>query len=527
MNHDDFYRMDPLLDRFDRDWNSGLRPKIEDVLYANSEVDESELLQELMLIELEYRRKAKEAISPSDYVERFPSHQLTIFALFTQLEDVDKGTEPTLSLPAQWRRRKDEAAPRQMKIGPYDLERILGSGAFGEVWLGKRHGKLATTEVAIKIPRTSEQTCRILQEEAGSWVRASGHPNVVPIIEADIYDGQMAIVSEYVEGGTLAAMLEREGRLPEEGAVEIAIGILCGLEYLHARGIVHRDLKPANVLLQHGIPRVTDFGLAQTDVSATGIAGTPSYMAPEAFVGHCSVATDLWSVGIILYELLTDHTPFQADELCHLVDIIRYHSPLPLTGLVSAELSRIILKALEKEPSNRFRSAADMRASLSDYRRRLGQQEPGSSKAPLARHRSITVTGTMQVEPSRVRKRLTEVLNPYLAPLTTWYTGSYGIVDEQAAEILVDQKQRMYFVGYSNTDVSATASKLIAEHEVPFIDAEHEDVPPEWDAPSQRDIFFATKSDLVILVWDGQSHGTERLLLWLKKHQRDHLVVYI
>src|SRR5262245_41294823 len=115
------------------------------------------------------------------------------------------------------------------------------------------------------MPRDIESDLEALAREARIWVQASGHPNVLPVIEADVYDGQIAIVSEYAAGGSLSAWLRQQpGRLPVLAkAIEMATGILSGLSHLHSKGIVHRDLKPANILLQGDIPRLTDFGLAR------------------------------------------------------------------------------------------------------------------------------------------------------------------------------------------------------------------------------------------------------------------------
>lgn len=193
-------------------------------------------------------------------------------------------------------------------IGPYKLIRPLGRGASGEVWFGQRHGELATTDVAIKVlPHIAVSS---VIREAQTWVRASGHPNVVPIIEADIYGGIPVIVSECIPAGSLAD--NHQVHSPRE-IIDLLLGILSGLEHLHARGIIHRDLKPSNILMQEGMPRLTDFGLSRpndTVVNSGRMGGTPAYMAPEAFNGDRSVQSDLWSVGVILFQLLCGRLPY-------------------------------------------------------------------------------------------------------------------------------------------------------------------------------------------------------------------------
>ncbi len=149
-------------------------------------------------------------------------------------------------------------------LGPYTLVRLLGRGAWGQVWPDERRTALAVTRVALKLPLADAVELAAIRKEATIWAQASGHPNVLPIIEADIYDGRVVIVSEYAPDGSLVDWLARHGgrvALPE--AVNMLDGILAGLEQLHSRRIVHRDLKPANVLLQGDTPRLADFGIAR------------------------------------------------------------------------------------------------------------------------------------------------------------------------------------------------------------------------------------------------------------------------
>lgn len=255
------------------------------------------------------------------------------------------------------------------RVGPYTLLRPLGQGTFGVVWLAEKRSSLATTQVAIKFPLAAGLDLAAVKNEAEVWVRASGHPNVLPVIEADIYDGHVAIVTEYATDGSLAAWLTRHWR-PEsamECAVALCSGILSGLAHLHSRGLVHRDLKPANVLLQGEVPRIADFGLArilQSVDQTCSIGGTPAYMAPEAWEGIRSERTDLWSVGVILYELLAGRRPFLEDELAEVRQAVLTHEPAPLPASIPTELVAVVRKALSKDPAARFQSAIEMRTDL-------------------------------------------------------------------------------------------------------------------------------------------------------------------
>jgi hypothetical protein len=252
-------------------------------------------------------------------------------------------------------------------LGPYKLIRRIGKGSFGVVWLAEKRSAIASTNVALKIPSEDAVDLDAVRHEASVWVSASGHPNVLPIIEADVYDGHVVIVSEYAPDGTLADWLERNGGLPPiDEATEIVLGILAGLQHLHKRGIIHRDLKPENILLQGDIPRLADFGIARVLKATSNTAatsGTPFYMPPEAFDGKRSEHADIWSVGVIFYQLLAGRLPFKGDGMTALMGAIISKEPAPIPGC-PPQLWPIIQKALAKDPDKRFASAGEMRNAL-------------------------------------------------------------------------------------------------------------------------------------------------------------------
>ncbi len=260
----------------------------------------------------------------------------------------------------------------QLQIGPYTLVRLLGRGGFGEVWLAEKPGALLTPRVALKLPLDPNPDLEAVKREARVWLQASGHPNVLPVQDAQIYEGQVVIVSEYAAGGSLASWLEQSGgKAPSvKEAIAMATGILAGLEYLHAltpEPIIHRDLKPDNVLLQGGLPRLTDFGISRvlkTTDQTQYASGTPHYMPPEAFAGRYSVQSDLWAVGVILYQMLSGRLPFPQSDLPSLYGAIVNSPPAPLPAAVPASLRNAVMKALDKAPARRPQSAAAMSALL-------------------------------------------------------------------------------------------------------------------------------------------------------------------
>lgn len=211
------------------------------------------------------------------------------------------------------------------KIGSYTLVQRLGRGGFREVWLANWETKFATTKVAVKLPLDEQVDHALIEQEAQLWAKASGHTNVLPIVEANEYDGQVVIVSEYAPDGSLEQLLAKKGgKLPIKEAVEMTIGILSGLGFLHSRNIIHRDLKSANVLLQGETPRLADFGISralQTTVASQSqnISGTFAYMSPEALDGKRNVQTDIWSVGANLYRFLFRQTSIPAKRTIQII----------------------------------------------------------------------------------------------------------------------------------------------------------------------------------------------------------------
>lgn len=262
------------------------------------------------------------------------------------------------------------------QIGFYTLVKKLAEGGFGEVWLAEKQSEFVTRRVAIKLPHDAQVDFGAIRQEATLWEQASGHPNVLPLIDADVYDGQVAIVSEYADGGSLADLLKARGKLPAREAVEMTVGILSGLEYLHSKNIVHRDIKPANVLLQGSTPRLADFGISRAVHASeltSVIVGTEPFMAPEAFEGARTTRTDIWSVGVLLYKLLTGEMPFAAQQSSEVMYAVLMKNPQPMPADIPPRLAEIVAKALEKDrepganPPKRYQTAAAMREDLTDF----------------------------------------------------------------------------------------------------------------------------------------------------------------
>jgi eukaryotic-like serine/threonine-protein kinase len=256
--------------------------------------------------------------------------------------------------------------------GRYRLLGRLGSGGMADVWCAE--DTMLDRRVALKFLHErfaqDEQFVERFRREASA---AAGlqHPNVVGVFDRGTYDGSHYIAMEYVEGAALNDLIERGLSVGE--AVEIVRQVLAGARYAHANGIVHRDLKPQNVLVDaEGRARVTDFGIARAGVSEitqTGsVLGTAQYLSPEQAQGlPVTAASDIYSVGVLLYEALTGRVPFEAESpvTVALKQVSeRPRPPSELNPAVSRALDAVVLKALAKDPANRFASAEEFMAAL-------------------------------------------------------------------------------------------------------------------------------------------------------------------
>ncbi|HEY6958195.1 MAG TPA: protein kinase [Candidatus Limnocylindria bacterium] len=256
----------------------------------------------------------------------------------------------------------------------YALRERVGGGATADVY--RAHDGVLGREVALKVMRPAMAEDRELlgrfQREATTLASLS-HENVVRVTDHGMSDGAPYLAMELVRGATLQQLLREHGPLAEHAVRRIGEQIASALEAAHERGIVHRDLKPANILVtSDGTAKVTDFGVAHleamTQLTRTGeVLGTPRYIAPEQLTGRVDARTDVYALGVVLYELATGRPPFDGETTAA---IVRKHlrerptAPRVLRPDLSPSLEAVILRALEKDPAKRFASAADMRRAL-------------------------------------------------------------------------------------------------------------------------------------------------------------------
>ncbi|MGO9212032.1 MAG: protein kinase domain-containing protein [Terriglobales bacterium] len=295
------------------------------------------------------------------------------------------------------------------KIGRYDITGELGKGAMGVVY--KATDPNIGRTVAIKTTRLdahgldTEDLLRRFRNEA----RAAGtlnHPNIVTIYDAGEQEGVFYIAMEYIEGETLHGLLSQHRSLPLEKVIDIVRQVCAGLDYAHAHGVIHRDVKPANIMLAaSGAVKVMDFGIAKAGgtVTATGqVLGTPNYMSPEQVKGKpIDGRSDLFSVGVLLYEMLTGEKPFDGQNVTTIIYKIVSENPIPpreLDVTIHPGLSAVVTKALAKAPDERYQTGAELVADLANYKS-LGSESGATQLISAAGDRTVVTPAPPPTRP--------------------------------------------------------------------------------------------------------------------------------
>lgn len=547
-------QVDAACDRFEAAWLSGTKPKLEEFLPKVDPADVPQFLRSLLRVEVELLEKEGQNVTAESFAERFEEYGEVVAEVLrshaaksgnraTKTREVrtfslrDASIDTSfIEIPVSSKKLKQ--APKQ--LGRFKILKVLGEGAFGTVY--HAHDPQLDREVALKVPRagvleTQEDIDRFLQEARA--VADLRHAHVCPIYDFGKIDDEYFIVMAYIAGKPLSSVLVGGRKIADHKIAAVIRKISFALEAAHKLGVVHRDLKPANIMIdKQGDPVVMDFGLArrmtgdEAQLTHSGaILGTPAYMPPEQAKGNSNAVgpqSDVYSLGVILYELLCGQRPFSGSVAEVFASILHREPPPPSThrSNVDPQLEAICLKAIAKQPNDRYASMAALAETLTEYLRVKREGDPNSKSGVSP---SLSNDQSSSIIPVRQRKKKTASdssligFNPYhkwlgipteeqpanhyrllslrlleddpdvieaaaerqMSYLHQIATGPHlelaqQLLNELAAAklCLLNAKQKTVYDTKLKTELAAKADEYDADDEVPYDDTEFDDLQP-------------------------------------------------
>ena len=253
-------------------------------------------------------------------------------------------------------------------VGKYRILSSLGSGGFGSVFLAE--DTWIHKKVAVKVPHKQNLDFAEMLKEP-RLLASMNHPNIVTVLTAEKQDGVFFIVMEYVPGATLEQIIHRDGALDVARVLDFACQICNAVHHAHKVGVLHRDLRPGNMLVSDsGMLKVTDFGTSRfLEIAAHGttVIGSPPYMAPEQFYGKAVFASDVYSIGVTMYQMLTGELPYATPAPADIERLLRGELVTPprlKNNRIPKALNDTVLKALAADPTQRYQRASELLADL-------------------------------------------------------------------------------------------------------------------------------------------------------------------